>query len=87
MKSVEYTPKEISSSTPPTTYELSKDVTGKPPEKRGEQIITDKTGVQVKLPYPPKVKCKKCYSRGYLGTDAKTGRFIICYKCYPMVKR
>lgn len=81
---MDYTPK-TDQQTPPTTYELTKDVTGKPPEKRGVHVITDKAGTQVKLPYPPKTKCKKCYGRGYVGIEVKSGRFVICRKCYPMV--
>jgi hypothetical protein len=83
---MDYTPKANNQQAPPTTYELTKDVTGKPPEKRGEVIITDKTGTPVKLPYPPKQNCKKCYGRGYVGTNVVTGRFLICLKCYPMAR-
>lgn len=82
---MDYIPKETPQQAPPPSYELAKDVTGKPPEKRGVQVIVDKAGTQVKLPYPPKSNCKKCYGRGYVGTDVKSGRFIICKKCYPMV--
>jgi len=74
------------------TYELKKDVTGKPPEKRGPQELTairmDRDGKQVKfqfkVPYPPKSKCKKCYGRGYIGFDAHTGNVFPCRKCYPL---
>lgn len=83
---MDYIPKETpQAASPPPSYELKKDVTGQTPEKRGEQIITDKNGNNVKLPYPPKVKCKQCWGRGYLGTNVKTGRFVICRKCYPIV--
>ena len=73
-------------------YELKKDVTGKPPEKRGPQILTathnDKDGKEVKfqfkVPYPPKSSCKICYGRGYIGWDIKTGAVFPCRKCYPL---
>lgn len=80
---MDYTPTPVQQPpSPPATYELKKDVTGEPPEKRGVQTIRDKNGAEVKLPYPPKKDCKKCYGRGYLGMNAKTGRLIICGKCY-----
>lgn len=85
---MDYTPPVPASPKPQApSYELKKDITGKPPEKRGVQMLKDKNGTEVKLPYPPKEKCKKCYGRGYIGTDARTGRFVICVKCYPMLAR
>lgn len=82
---MEYIPKETSQAVPPPTYELAKDVTGKPPVQRAGKVLVDKAGNKVQLPYPPKSNCKKCRGLGYLGTDVKSGRFIICKKCYPMV--
>lgn len=79
---MEYAPKV--NQTPPAapSYELKQDVTGKPPEKRGPFTLKDKNGTEIKLPYPPKPNCKKCYGKGYLGTDAITGKLVICGKCY-----
>ena len=82
---MEYTPRTEPKGQPTPSYELKKDVTGKPPEKRGVYVLTDKNGTQVKLPYPPKNKCKHCYGRGYLGMDTITGKLVICRKCYPRV--
>jgi len=85
---MDYTPPVAAPTKPPQpTYELKKDVTGKPPERRGVQTIKDKNGSEVKLPYPPKKNCKKCYGRGYVGTNVITGRFVICTRCYPMIAR
>lgn len=80
---MEYTPKISTPNVPAPCYELKKDVTGKAPEKHGEVILTDRNGTNVKLPYPPKSDCKRCYGRGRIGTNVKTGRIIICQKCYP----
>jgi hypothetical protein len=93
-KPMEFTPQPLKQQ--PTTapsYELNKDVTGKPPEKRGETFLTDKNGNQVRVPYPPVKSCRKCYGRGFVGYHAGErvaelkGRLIICTKCYPMVRR
>jgi hypothetical protein len=69
---------------PPPQYELIKDVTGKAPEPRGQFIMKDRNGTQVKMPHPPKQNCKKCHGRGYIGINAKDGRFIFCHKCYTI---
>lgn len=69
---------------PPTQYDLVKDVTGKPPEHRGEFILTDKNGTKVRMPHAPKSNCKRCHGRGFVGTDAKTGRLVVCHKCYQL---
>lgn len=82
---MDYTPKQDTQQLPTPSYELKKDVTGEAPEKRGPQIVTDKNGVAITLPYPPKKDCKKCYGRGYSGTNVVNGRLIICRKCYPRV--
>jgi len=82
---MEYTPIVSTPNVTPPSYELKKDVTGKPPEKRGEYILTDKNGTNVKLPYSPKNDCKRCYGRGYTGINLKNGRFVICNRCYPKV--
>ena len=93
---LEYTPqspKKIEAPAP--QFVLVNDVTGKPPLKRGPQILRaysqDKNGKQVviqfKVPYPPKSNCKKCLGRGYLGVivreDARD--IVICKKCFPMM--
>lgn len=65
-------------------YELVKEVTGEGPIKRGPQVIGDLKGNKLKVPYPPKKKCKHCYGRGYVGTDAINGGLMVCRKCYPL---
>lgn len=70
---------------PTPSYELTKDVTGKPPEKRGVFVLVDKNGTEVKLPYKPKAGCNKCFGRGHRGVDIKSGKFVICRKCYKMI--
>jgi hypothetical protein len=82
---MDYTPKSTTPQPSPTTYELTKDVTGSPPEQRGDYVLTDKAGTQVKFPHHPKKNCKKCYGRGYLGMNIKNGRFVICHKCYSKI--
>jgi hypothetical protein len=77
---------------PAPEYELKKDVSGAGPVKRGPQVINiiryneknEKQVIPVKVPYAPKPKCKECLGRGYVGVDLKTGRVVICKKCYPM---
>lgn len=81
---MDYTPQVPQQKVAPPQYELTKDVTGKPPEHRGEFIVTDKNGTKVRLPYAPKAKCKRCRGRGYTGTDIRTGRLVICLKCYQI---
>ena len=82
----DYTPPTINPTQVPVTYDLVKDVTGKPAPKRGPQILKDIKGNQMKVPYPPKINCKKCYGRGYIGTDVITNELIVCRKCYPFNK-
>ena len=85
---MEFVPQTTPTITPPQpTYELKSDVTGKELVKRGVFILKDKNGTEIKCPYPPKKKCKKCYGRGFIGTNAITGRLIICRKCYPMINK
>lgn len=67
-------------------YVLVDDVTHKPVPKRGPQIITDKKGNKVNVPWPPKASCKKCYGRGYIGHNALTDELMPCRKCYPFDK-
>ena len=80
---MDYTPKTTEQNPAPITYELKKDVTGKPAPKRGTQLLSNHKGHKMKVPFPPKANCKKCNGRGYVGTDTKTGAMLICRKCYP----
>jgi hypothetical protein len=98
---LEYIPKQPEQqASPKSEYVLVKDVTGKPPPKRGPQILkaityikNEETGefqkaqLEFKVPYPPKPKCKKCYGRGYQGlvTVGEQRGIIVCKKCYPML--
>jgi hypothetical protein len=77
------------------SYELKTDVTGKPPPKRGPQILKavkpyEEDGekknkiLEFKVPYPPKPNCKYCYGRGYIGFEADTEEIVPCRKCYPL---
>ena len=68
---------------PAAEYVLVEDVTGKPPPKRGVQILSDTKGHQLKVPYPPKANCRRCYGRGYVGVDLKIKQLTPCRKCYP----
>jgi hypothetical protein len=90
---MEYTPTSPKQApAPKAEYELKKDVTGKEPPKRGPQVINiiryDETGskqvLPFKVPFPPKPNCNICNGRGYIGIDLKSGRVVICKKCYPM---
>lgn len=36
----------------------------------------------VPLKNKPKSNCKKCYGRGYVGTNIKTGKVVPCSCCY-----
>lgn len=84
---MDYTPPVPKAPEPPKpVYELKTDVTGKPPPKRGAQTIKDLKGNTIRVPYPPKVNCKKCYGRGYIGMDPHNKTLLICKKCYPMMK-
>lgn len=65
------------------TYVLVEDVTGKP-KPSGPQVI-NAYGYEIKVPYPPKNSCKKCFGRGYIGQESKTKLIIMCKKCYPMI--
>ena len=90
---MEYTPTPQQPSAPQVEYELKKDVSGEGPVKRGPQVINiiryneknEKQVLPVKMPYAPKPKCHTCKGRGYIGIDLKTGRVVICKKCYPML--
>lgn len=68
----------------PPSYELVKDVTGKPPEPRGTFILIDANNTQVKMPHAPNKKCKQCYGRGFIGMNAKNRRVVICTRCYKI---
>ena len=97
MDAIEYTPTQPKKETPKPEYVLVEDVTGKPPPKRGPQIlealryVKDKDGkeqkeiTKFKTPYPPKPYCKKCFGRGYIGFEPRSGNIYLCKKCYPMV--
>lgn len=96
MDPIEYTPQQPKQQAPPKSeYVLVEDVTGKPPPKRGPQVLKaytqDKNRKAVtldfKVPYPPKAKCKKCFGRGYIGivTVGEQQGICICKKCYPML--
>ncbi len=82
---MEYTPPQPKQVEPPKpVYELKTDITGKPPPKRGPVFIKDLKGNELRVPYTPKSNCKKCYGRGYIGSDPRTGGILICKHCYPM---
>jgi hypothetical protein len=70
---------------PKPTYVLVEDMTGKPPEKKGPQVI-EAFGFKIHVPFPPKQGCKKCYGRGYIGKDVTTQEVVMCHKCYPMLQ-
>lgn len=98
---IEYTPKmPKQKEAPKPEYVLVEDVTGKPPPKRGPQVMKayteekdEETGkkkqvvLEFKVPFPPKPNCKKCYGRGYTGivTVGKQKGICICKKCFPML--
>jgi len=82
-KVMDYTPKaEPSPVAAPVSYDLQKDVTGKPVPKR-INVITDTKGNKVRVPFAPRSNCKKCYGRGYIGNNMADGSMVICRKCYP----
>lgn len=96
MDAIEYTPQQPKQQpAPKPEFVLVNDMTGKPPPKRGPQVMKaymqDESGSQVvkqfKVPFPPKPNCKKCFGRGYIGIEAKTGNqgILLCKKCYPML--
>ena len=74
----------------PTEYVLVDDVTHEPPPKRGPFILTvpiedDKgkpTTMQIQVPNPAKASCNKCHGRGYIGVDTKSGKVLLCHRCY-----
>lgn len=98
---LEYTPQAPKKQeAPKSEYILVEDVTGKPPPLRGPQILKAYTEernketkerkqivLEFKVPYPPKVNCKRCRGRGYEGTVTigKQHGICICKKCYPML--
>lgn len=100
---IEYVPQQPKQQKAPApSFVLVNDVTGKPPPKRGPQILKavtyqknkdtnkdEKVELEFKVPYPPKEGCKKCYGRGYEGlvTVGKQQGILPCRKCYPMVNR
>jgi hypothetical protein len=101
MEPITYTPQQPKQqAAPPSQYVLVNDVTGKPPPKRGPQVLKAYTQEKVedtkerkqiilefKVPYPPKEKCKRCKGRGYEGTISYQGQHAVCIckKCYPML--
>lgn len=96
---LEYTPKSPKKQeAPKSEYILVNDVTGKPPPKRGPQVLKAYTEdrnketkerkpvvLEFRVPYPPKEKCKRCLGRGYEGivTIGTQHGICICKKCYP----
>ena len=100
MDPIVYTPPQAKKEAPKQEYVLVNDVTGKPPPKRGPQVLKAYTQEKVKdskerkqvvlefkVPYPPKVSCKKCLGRGYEGVVSRGEQHgvLICKKCYPML--
>jgi hypothetical protein len=100
MDPIVYTPPQAKKEAPKQEYVLVNDVTGKPPPKRGPQVLKAYTEekdketkerkqvvLEFKVPYPPKANCKKCFGRGYAGiiTVGKQHGVCICKKCYPML--
>ena len=83
---MEYTPPQAQASTEKPSYELKTDITGKEPPKRGPITIKDLKGNEFRVPYRPKKNCAKCYGRGYIGNDPKSGEMLICKRCYPIAK-
>lgn len=67
---------------PKPTYELVKDVTGKTTPNSGKRTI-NVYGTEMRVPYPPKYGCKKCYGRGFTGIISSTKQVILCRRCYP----
>jgi len=69
----------------PVQYDLQQTVTGKY-EKKEPIILQDTFGNKLRAPWAPKKGCKRCYGRGFVGTDEKTNEMIPCRKCYPWQK-
>lgn len=67
---------------PAAQYDLKETVAGKP-VNRDPVVLQDSFGNKLRAPHPPKPGCKKCYGRGFLGTDMKTNQMLPCRKCYP----
>jgi len=67
------------------TYELVHDVTGKPSSQ--DIRVLKINGEEIKVPHPPKVNCKKCYGKGYIGVDHNKKVVFMCHKCYPPIKK
>ncbi len=93
---MDYTPSQPQQQAPQVTYELKKDVTGKPPPERGLQLISAvryikqdgkevKHTINVRVPHKPKSNCKVCYGRGYKGWTADD-QVIACPKCYKGIR-
>jgi hypothetical protein len=101
MEPIAYTPQQPKKpEAPKSEYILVNDVTGKPPPKRGPQVLKAYTQekdketkerkqivLEFKVPYPPKEKCKRCRGRGYEGTVTVGTQHgvLVCKKCYPML--
>ena len=80
-----YEPKlPVPRQSPPPSYELKQDVTGKELPKRGPQVLTNHKNKSVRVPYPPKQKCKACCGRGFVGTSTVDDSIILCRRCYPV---
>lgn len=65
------------------SYELKKDVTGKVTPNRNRRTI-NVYGQEMRVPYPPKSNCKKCWGRGFIGIikDKEQDKVLMCDKCY-----
>lgn len=103
MDPIEYVPQQPKQKEPPKPeFVLVEDVTGKPPPKRGPQVLKaygeeknketkerKQFVLEFKVPYPPKEKCKRCFGRGYQGIVTFEGQHAvaICQKCYPMARQ
>ena len=66
----------------PVQYELTKAITGKV-ETKEPVVLEDSKGNKLKAPWAPKKNCKKCFGRGFIGTDTATNEMVPCRKCYP----
>lgn len=59
-------------------YVLVDDVTGRSEAKP----IIKAYDFEIQVPRSPNPKCKKCYGKGFIGKNEKTGKPILCHKCY-----
>jgi hypothetical protein len=78
-------PATVSTPAAPVQYEIEKTIAGKP-VRNAPVVLQDSWGNKLRAPHPPKSGCKRCYGRGFVGTDVKTNEMIPCRKCYPWNK-